>query len=54
MLIGYKVSGVIVDQYATEGGHAWEEIWRYPAAFSFIVLLLFAILFRNEKVNYQT
>lgn len=54
MLIGYKVSGIIVDHYATKGGHAWEEIWRYPAAFSFIVLLLFAILFRNEKVNYQT
>lgn len=54
MLIGYKVSGIIVDYYVTEGGHAWEEIWRYPAAFSFIVLLLFAILFRNEKVHYQT
>lgn len=54
MLIGYKVSGLIVDAYVTEGGHAWKEIWLYPAGFSYLVLLLFIGFFRNEKVNYQT
>ena len=54
MLIGYKVSGIIVDRYLVGEAHAWEQIWLYPAGFSFAVLLLFAILFKNEKVTYQT
>ncbi len=54
MLIGYKVSGIIVDIYITEGGHAWREIWMYPALFSYAVLLFFILFFRNEKVSYQS
>ena len=54
MLIGYKVSGIIVDRYLLGEAHAWEQIWLYPAGFSFAVLLLFAILFKNEKVTYKT
>ncbi|MBC2838396.1 nucleoside permease [Robiginitalea sp. SC105] len=53
MLIGYKVSGIIVDAYLTDGGHDWQEIWLYPAVFSYGVLLLFILFFRNEKVSYQ-
>lgn len=54
MLIGFKVSGYIVDYYATSSGHNWEEIWMLPAGFSILVLLFFILFFRNEKVNYQT
>ena len=54
MLIGYKVSGIIVDSYITDGGHAWREIWMYPALFSYAVLLFFILFFRNEKVSYQS
>lgn len=53
MLIGFKVCGMIVDAYATSDGHAWREIWRYPAGFSYVVLLLFIIFFKNEKVSYK-
>jgi MFS family permease len=53
MLIGYKVSGIIVDQYVATGGHLWKEIWLYPAGFSYLVLLFFILFFRNEKVSYQ-
>ncbi|MDG1571325.1 nucleoside permease [Robiginitalea sp. M366] len=53
MLIGYRVSGVIVDHYLEEGGHLWDTIWLYPAGFAYLVLLLFILFFRNEKVNYH-
>ncbi len=53
MLIGYKISGIIVDLYITDSGHAWEPIWLYPAVFSYGVLLLFIIFFKNEKVSYH-
>ncbi len=53
MLIGYKVSGIIVDQYVNADGHFWKEIWLYPAGFSYLVLLFFVLFFKNEKVSYQ-
>ena len=53
MLIGYKVSGIIVDQYVAADGHMWKEIWLYPAGFSYLVLLFFVLFFKNEKVSYQ-
>jgi nucleoside transporter len=54
MLIGFKVSGYIVDYYQMASGHNWQEIWMIPAGFSILVLLFFILFFRNEKVNYQT
>lgn len=54
MLIGFKVSGYIVNFYVTAGGHDWEQIWLIPAGFSVLVLVFFIVFFRNEKVNYQT
>ncbi|WP_041326912.1 nucleoside permease [Robiginitalea biformata] len=53
MLIGYQVCGSIVDAFATADGHAWREIWLYPAGFSYVVLLVFILFFRNEKVSYK-
>lgn len=53
MLIGYKVSGLIVDRFVTADGHLWEQVWLYPAGFSYLVLLFFILFFRNEKINYQ-
>ena len=53
MLIGYKVSGIIVDRYMAADGHLWKEIWLYPAGFSYLVLVFFVIFFKNEKVSYQ-
>ncbi|TRZ46281.1 nucleoside permease [Robertkochia solimangrovi] len=54
MLIGFWVAGKITDTFLLENGtHIWEKIWIYPAGFAFVVLILFAILFRNEKVEYK-
>lgn len=55
MLIGFWIAGKITDSYLiTEGGHSWETIWLYPAGFSLVVLLLFALLFKNEKIDYES
>jgi len=55
MLIGFWVAGKITDSYLQESGsHVWEAIWLYPAAFAFVVMILFALLFKKEKITYET
>ncbi|HSI70519.1 MAG TPA: MFS transporter, partial [Gillisia sp.] len=52
MLIGFWVAGQISDMYLNpDGSHDWESIWIVPAAFAFVVMILFAIFFKNEKLD---
>ena len=52
MLIGFYVAGLITDAYAMGGElHDWKEIWIYPAGFALVVMILFAIFFKNEAVD---
>jgi len=52
MLVGFAVAGSITDTYTMEtGAHGWQQVWLFPAGFAAVVLVLFAILFRKEKVN---
>ncbi|MBT8286575.1 MAG: nucleoside permease [Flavobacteriaceae bacterium] len=54
MLIGFWVAGKIVDQnIVNESLHGWQKIWTFPAIFAVVVLALFAVLFKNEKVEYK-
>ena len=54
MLIGFWVAGKISDKYlVAENTHSWQDIWIFPAIFAAIVFILFAILFKNEKVEYK-
>jgi nucleoside transporter len=54
MLIGFWVAGKISDTYLLEDGlHSWKEIWLFPAGFAVVVLILFALFFKNEKVEYK-
>lgn len=54
MLIGFKVAGTITDLYlASENNHNWQHIWLFPAAFAVVVMILFAILFKEEKIAYK-
>jgi nucleoside transporter len=54
MLIGSLVSGRVVEAYqvmrGTEiAGHDWRSIWIVPAVMAFVVIVIFALLFREEK-----
>ncbi|WP_417363301.1 nucleoside permease [Galbibacter sp.] len=54
MLIGFYVAGLITDKFQiSEGVHSWQDIWVYPAGFALAVAILFALLFKDEKVEYQ-
>jgi nucleoside transporter len=56
--IGAWASGRIVERYSTIGTsgtvqHDWQAIWMVPAVGAFIVLLLFAVLFRPRVPSPQ-
>ncbi len=54
MLIGFWVAGKISDKYViAENSHSWQEIWLYPAIFAVVVFVIFAVFFKNEKIDYQ-
>jgi nucleoside transporter len=52
MLIGFWIAGRLTGALASAGGHDWQAIWLYPAAFAAAVAVLFAWLFKNETVEY--
>ncbi len=54
MLIGFWVAGQIVDTYElSENTHDWVSVWKFPAIFALGVGILFAFLFKEEKVEYK-
>ena len=54
MLIGFWIAGKITDVYLlADGSHSWNTIWLYPSGFAFLVMTLFALLFKNEKISYE-
>ncbi len=54
MLVGFWVAGRIADKnIMADGLHNWQGIWVFPALFAFGVMLLFAIFFKDEKVEYK-
>ncbi|SKB83668.1 nucleoside transporter [Salegentibacter holothuriorum] len=51
MLIGFWVAGQISDLYLNaDGTHNWQQIWIVPAGFAFVVMIIFAIFFKDEKI----
>jgi MFS family permease len=53
MLIGFRLAGIITDQYAIESGHDWTQIWTFPAIFAAVVLVIFIVTFKNEKIEVE-
>jgi len=52
MLIGYLISGPIVDAYKlADGTHDWKSIWLIPAGIALLVLALFILLFRESNTE---
>ena len=51
MLIGFWSAGKIYDAYTIEGVQQWKEVWLAPAGFAFLILILFLLIFKNEKIE---
>jgi nucleoside transporter len=53
MLGGFYIAGLITDANLTSEGHAWASVWQIPALFAVLVFVLFAVLFKNETIEYK-
>lgn len=55
MIIGSNLSGMIVDNFTTPGVggaaavHNWQSIWLIPGAMALVIVVLFALLFRERN-----
>jgi nucleoside transporter len=54
MLVGFWVAGKIVDTNVfADASHDWQDVWLFPALFAAGVFVIFALLFKDEKVEYK-
>ena len=52
MLIGFWLAGKIYDSYTdVTGAQNWKMIWTIPAGIAAVVMVFYAFLFKNEKIN---
>ncbi len=51
MFVGSWLSGVVGQHYTTNGGatHHWSSIWLVPAVMSAVLIVVFAVIFRDDK-----
>lgn len=54
MVIGARISGWIVEKYqlmegGTIAGYDWQTIWKIPALMAIVVIVLFALFFKDNK-----
>jgi nucleoside transporter len=49
LLIGNLICGQIIDHYKTPQGYNWDAIWGITTVGSVALLVLFILLFKNEK-----
>jgi len=53
MLIGFSFAGKIADRFNVNGQHDWFQIWLYPAGIAAVIMVLFALLYKNEAISYK-
>ncbi len=53
MLGGFYIAGLITDANVVGEGHDWTALWQMPALFAVVVFVLFALLFKNESIEYK-
>lgn len=52
MLIGFWLAGKVYNEFAqADGTHDWQMIWIIPSAIAGVVMILFALIFKNEKIS---
>ena len=49
MFIGSWLSGVVGEHYKRGITHSWQEIWMIPAAMSAVLIVVFALLFKERR-----
>ena len=49
MFIGSWLSGVVGEHYKRGDTHSWQEIWLIPAAMSAVLIVVFALLFKEGR-----
>jgi MFS family permease len=54
MGIGSKLAGIVTDIYTVEGVKNWTSIWLVPATIAAVVLVLFLLLFKDNKSKIAT
>lgn len=54
MGIGSKLSGIVLDMYTKDGVKDWTSVWLVPAGIAAVVLVLFALLFTDNKKGVPT
>ncbi len=51
MGIGSSIAGFVVDMYTENGIKNWTSIWMVPAGITAVVLVLFVLFFKDNKVR---
>ncbi len=52
MFIGFWLAGIIFDHYTADAGrYDWKMIWIIPAGIATVVMIMFALVFKNEKIK---
>jgi nucleoside transporter len=51
MGIGSWIAGIVADMYTVNGAKDWTSIWMFPAGIAALVLVLFVLFFKDNKVK---
>ncbi len=54
MGIGSWIAGIVADQYTVNGIKDWTSIWMVPAGIAALVLVLFVLFFKDNKVKAES
>ena len=54
MFVGSWLSGVVGQAYKHGETHSWQQIWLIPAAMSAVLVVVFALLFHEQRAASQT
>jgi nucleoside transporter len=54
-LIGFWVAGYVLEYYRSNPSDTplWQQVWLVPAIIAVVVMVFFALFFKNEKVSQQ-
>jgi nucleoside transporter len=54
MFVGSWLSGIVAQKYTHGAAHDWQAIWLIPAAMGAVLVVVFALLFKDNKAKETT